>query len=803
MKRLTLTVLLLSASHLAVPAATLSEIRVFPKTIHLSTRDDHQSVLIQARYDNGITEDITSQATFTLSNPALCSKEGNVLRPRKNGTTQLTITIKGQTKIIPITVKQATTKRPISFRLDVVPLLTKAGCNTGACHGSSRGKDMFRLSLFGYDPAGDYFRLTRDFSGRRINLAIPEKSMIIEKTTGAIQHSGGDLFTRESPQCKTLMQWLSAGAPDDAPDVATPTKLELFPKHTVLEGKTTQQLMVRASYSDGTDRDVTKLARFMSSDELAIKVSPHGLASAGVRGEAFVIARLATLTTGTPFITIPKNAPAATLGKSNNYIDTLISRKLAQLRITPSNLCSDEIFLRRATIDIIGSLPTPEEFKAFTSSPSPNKRADLVNALVERKGFIDLWVMKWAELLQIRSGQDFSYKSAILYHNWLEQQLSSNVPINTIIHALLSSNGGTFSTPPTNYYQVETETLKRAENVAQVFMGTRIQCAQCHNHPFDKWTMDDYYGFAAFFSQVGVKKAEDPRERIVFNKGNGDVKHLVDKRVMAPRFLGGDTPKLEKLDRRKVLADWLTSPDNPYFARNVVNIIWAQYMGRGIIEPVDDARLSNPPANPELLDALAKKLVESNYDFKTIVRDICNSRTYQLSTRTNPSNELDERNFSHATVRRLRAEVLLDCISTVTHTKDKFSGLPLGARATHIADGKTSTHFLTTFGRATRATVCSCEVSMEPNLSQALALINGKTVGGKISSGDVVKTLLKEGKSPTEIMDILFVQCLSRKPTEGERSALADQLVDDKGSADALNDIFWALLNSQEFIFNH
>jgi hypothetical protein len=374
-----------------------------------------------------------------------------------------------------------------------------------------------------------------------------------------------------------------------------------------------------------------------------------------------------------------------------------------------------------------------------------------------------------------------------------------------MVRELLGATGGTFSLPASNYYQIEQDTLKLTENVAQVFMGMRIQCAQCHNHPFDRWTMDDYYGFAAFFSQVGRKAGEDPRERIIFDRGTGDVKHPVGGRIMAPKFLGGEIADVKTQDRRKVLADWLASPENPYFARNLANIVWAHFMGRGIIDPVDDGRVSNPPSNPELLDALAKKFTEYKYDFQKLVRDICRSRIYQLSTQSNATNENDTRNFAKGPIRRIRAEVLLDVISELTETPNKFRGLPLGARAVQIADGKTSNYFLTTFGRASRETVCSCEVKMDPNLSQALHLLNGDTVNQRIVQGGVVKKLLAAGKTPEQIAEDLFIRCLTRKPTTQELSKIfgVAKPEDKAKNAQDLEDVFWALLNANEFIFNH
>ena len=436
---------------------------------------------------------------------------------------------------------------------------------------------------------------------------------------------------------------------------------------------------------------------------------------------------------------------------------------------------------------------------------APDKRAKLVDALLTRKEFVELWVMKWAELLKIRSNNNqFSYKSTMQYYGWLQDKIANNVPIDQIVQNLIASSGGTFKNPATNFYQVETDTLKTSENVAQVFMGMRIQCAQCHNHPFDRWTMDDYYSFANFFSRIGRKKAEDPRETIVYNKGSGDTKHPVGNRVLPPKFLGGVVPVIKDGGKRRDhLAKWLTAPENPYFSKNLANMIWAHFLGRGIVEPVDDVRISNPAVNPELLDELGKRLVSYKYDFKALVRDICNSRTYQLSTQANETNKADISNFSKAPIRRIRSEFLLDCISQVTGTQDKFKGLPKGARAVQIADGNVTNYFLTTFGRATRESGCSCEVVTEPNLSQALHLINGDTVNKKLKEGAIVKNLLEANKSEMEVVEDLFVKCLSRKPTDKESKELAVSLIESTDKQTVLEDIFWALLNSKEFVFNH
>jgi len=694
---------------------------------------------------------------------------------------------------------------PMSFKNDVMPVLTKAGCNTGACHGAARGRDGFHLSLFGYDPDGDYDRITREMGTRRVNLAMPEQSLLLLKATGAVAHTGGKRFDRTSDFYKAVYQWLAAGAPHDPPAVAKVTGVEIQPKEMEMEGENAaQQLKVLARYSDGTVRDVTSLAVFLTNNEPTAKVSPAGLVTSGERGEAFVMERFDTTTVGTQVIVVPGGAqyifPPV---EERNYVDKLIDDKLKKLRITPSGLCTDEEFLRRVSIDITGSLPSVEEHNRFLADPDPAKRARLIDTLLARPEFADIWVMKWAELLQIRSSVDVSYKSALVYYNWLRDQILQNVPVNELVRQLVSSTGGTFENPAAGFYQFETDPLKLAEDTAQAFLGVQIKCAQCHNHPFDQWTMNDYRGFVAFFTQIARKKGEDPRETIVSDRHDGNSVNPVTNKVVMPKYLGGAAPGASTEDRRKLLADWMADPGNPYFAKHFANMVWAQFFGRGIIEPVDDVRVSNPPANPRLLDALAQHLVDYKYDFRRLIRDICLSRTYQASSQPNDTNEADARNFSHSGIRRLRAEVMLDCISKATDTRDKFRGLPLGAHAVQIADGTTSNYFLRTFGRTTRETPCTCGVSLEPNLSQALELINGDTVQQKIVNGAVVQKMAAAKLDDKTILTNLYLRTLGRAPADDELKTLTPMLADATTREKKLEDIFWALLNSKEFMFNH
>ncbi|MEZ6067451.1 MAG: DUF1549 domain-containing protein [Planctomycetaceae bacterium] len=635
---------------------------------------------------------------------------------------------------------------------------------------------------------------------------MPAASLMVEKAVGAVPHSGGKRYEADSELNQTVVDWIAAGCPQDPADVASCNGLEIYPKQGVLDGEgTTQQMTVLAHYTDGTTRDVTSLAAFFTNNETSASLDDKGLVTAGARGEAYIFARFDVHTVGSQFITLPKGLQYEPQpSQPVNYIDELVDAKHQKLRLHPSELCSDEEFLRRVSIDLVGILPTAEEYEAFMADASADKRVRKIDELLGRKEFTELWVSKWAEWLLMRSSNQVSQKSIVLYYQWLVDNISNNKPLDQMVREILGSQGGTFTSPATNFYEIERDQLKVAENVAQIFMGMRIQCAQCHNHPFDRWTQDDYYNFAAFFSQVGRKQGEDSRERIIFNSGGGDVKHPVTGQNAAPKFLGGMQPEIAGgQDRRQVVADWLASPENPFFAQNFANRVWSHFFGLGIIEPVDDVRVSNPPSNPELLVTLASKFTEYNYDFKRLVRDICISNTYQRSTRRNESNLTDETNFAHQTIRRIKAESMLDIISAVTNTKDKFNGLPLGARAVQIADGQTSSYFLTTFGRATRETACSCEVKMEPTLSQALHLLNGDTVNSKIQQGGMLKSMQDAGLDPMQIVDRLYISTLTRHPTDEEKAALAPLFAEGQDVSKSLEDVYWALLNSREFLFNH
>lgn len=781
------------------------QLQVFPAAISLTSGRDIQRVIVLRRQSDGSTEDVTALATFTASDPQIFRVESGRIHPLADGGSRLQIRVGDTAAEIPVNVTDSAVHPDLNFRSEVLATLTKAGCNSGKCHGAASGKDGFRLSLFGYDPAGDQYRLTREIPGRRVNVTAPDRSLLIQKALGNVDHTGGQCVQEDSPELQTLLTWIQTGAPADPETAAVPLRLRVYPEEAIFPQKGgTQQLLVMAEFSDGTDRDVTDLAVFLSNNDAAAGVNAGGVVTANGSGSAFILARFDQFTEGTAIIVRPGTEYRFPDITPVNDVDRLVFARWQNLHLLPSEICSDDVFLRRAAIDLTGRLPSPEELRAFQADPAADKRSRMIDQLLESPDFTELWVMRWAELLQIRTSNGVSPKGLLLYDRWLRERVHAGVTIDQIVKELLPATGGTFENPATSYYQTETTPQLLAENVAQSFLGTRIQCAQCHNHPFDRWTMDDYYGFASFFSQVGYKQAQDPREIMIFNAATGGLKHPVGDRDAVPTFLGAGTAVLPAgADYREVLAAWLPSPANPAFGRNLANVVWSHFFGMGIVEPVDDVRVSNPPSNPALLQYLGEKLSRDGYDIKPLVREICNSRTWQLSTQRNDSNRLDERHFSHGKVRRMRAEVLLDCISQVTATADDFRGLPAGSRAIQIADGQTPNYFLSTFGRSTRATACSCEVKTSPTLSQALHLLNGETTSGKIAEGQLIERLLQQHDDPLNVVRELYVRCLSREPSQAELEKIQARLEEQGDLQQSLTDLFWALLNSNEFVFNH
>lgn len=701
-----------------------------------------------------------------------------------------------------------------SFLNDVVPILTASGCNAGACHGASRGQDGFHLSLFGYDAAGDHRRLLRERLGRRVDLAFPEESLLVTKATGAVPHTGGALIEPGGADHEVILRWIEAGAPSDVETAPRVEELTLEPAAFVLAPGEESSLRAMARYSDGTVRDVTRLALMRTNDASVATLDRAGAVRTESAGEAFLTAAFATETVGAQVIvrSTPADAPWSDPAEGRaplTWIDELIEEKLRAVGQEPAPLCSDAEYMRRVSLDLVGVPPTLEELRAFEEEdlPSAEKRAALVDRLLERPEFWDQWVMRFAEVLRVRSTREISPKSAQAWYEWLRDQLHAGVGMDELLRAQLTARGDSFSDPEASYFLVERDPKAMAESVAQAMLGVRISCAQCHNHPFDRWTQDDYAGFVAFFSEVRSKRAEDPEERTIHDRRGAGFRHPTTNEVVAPRFLGGDAPDLGRRLRRDVLAEWLTAPENPWFARNVANRVWAAYMGRGVVEPVDDVRITNPPSSEPLLAALGSRLAGSGFDLRDLAREIVLSRAYQRTSDArlpdgDAIGDWDRSNFAAFQVRRLRAETLSDSIAAVTGVAEDLPRLAPGVRATELGDGADASYFLRVFGRAPRETSCACEASDAPSLSQALHLVNGATVHAKVVGGAVVKDLIERGLDDGAAIDALYMRALCRAPEGPERDALLEVLGDagDDRRA-ALEDVFWALLTSNEFLF--
>lgn len=709
-----------------------------------------------------------------------------------------------------------------SFRNDVMAVLSKLGCNSGTCHGNLSGKGGFKISLRGEDPEGDYYIITRDQFARRTDPADPLNSLLLLKATAAIPHEGGKRTSPDSPEYRMLRDWIAAGAPRDSQSAPLAAKLTVEPAEKVIADPVDRvQLKVTATYSDGSQRDLTSLAVYEPTT-VTVEVSPGGLVQRKKPGETAVIVRYLNLQQTVRLAFIPdrpdfvfKAPPAA--GK----IDQLIFAKLQSVKINPSPICDDATFLRRAYLDLIGVIPTADEARRFMADRATDKRAKLIDTLLARPEYADYWSLKWADLLRIEE-KVLDKKGVAAFHAWVRQSIAENKPMDRFVSEILTATGSTYQNAPANYYRSLRDPSSRVEAVAQVFLGTRMQCARCHNHPFERWTMDDYYGMASLFSRIDYKIIENKRtdkndrmqfigEQIVNLSNTAPVTHPRTNQPARPRFLGSDVTGLKDTDNRlDRLAEWVVSPQNPLFARAMVNRVWSHLMGRGIVEPVDDLRASNPPSNPELLDALARDLAENHFDLRRLIRRIAASTVYQLDWRTNDTNADDTANFSHGLIRRLTAEQMLDSVAQLTGSAMKFDGVSEPLRASQMA-GVTSPgrsknlqsgdRFLKLFGKPPRLLNCECERVNETALGQVIELTSGPAIAQALADPqNRLARILKEGDPPTKMIDELYWSALSRPPASAESNSLGGDLDRSQNRRATLEDIGWALINSKEFL---
>jgi hypothetical protein len=799
----------------ALPATAAPErIQVEPAETRLIGSEASAQILVSGIGDADVPFDLTSSARYESADPkvAVVSSDG-LIRPVGDGETEIGVRVGEQSSRVRVMVSDFANSRPISFPSEIVPIFTKLGCNSGNCHGKTAGQNGFRLSLLGFDPRFDYEALVREGRGRRVFPAAPASSLLLLKTTAKVPHGGGHKITAGTPEYKTLLRWIQQGMPYQVGSAAKLTRIEVTPQRRPLARKSTQQLRVTAAYDDGRVIDITRLARFQSNVADLATVSETGLIEAlDSVGEAAIMVRFdGQVAVARAAIPLGKPVPAWEDPPSTSLIDPYVFKKLRELGIPPSDACSDAEFARRSSLDICGILPSPEEVAAYEKDNAPDKRSRWVAKLVDRPEYADLFALKWSAILRnkrVQFNRQFADPDTFAMHGWIWQSLAENKPYDKFVREILAAKGDVTRNPPVVLYrQINRNDEELVDDTAQLFLGLRIQCARCHHHPFEKWSQDDYYGFAAFFSRVGRKQGADQFTARVYTLEKGTARNPVTNTQHHPKPLDG--PELSTLgprrDPRDALVDWLREPDNPFFARALVNRYWKHFFGRGLVEPEDDLRVSNPATNPELLDALAADFVTSGYDLKHLVRTIATSRAYDRSSLPNAYNASDHQNFARYYARRMPAEVLLDAVNFVAGYDENFNGLPKGFRAAQLPDEGFASEFLDSFGRPKRESVCECERTAEASLSQTLLMLNSPDMQRKFAEGSRLVAWAQDNRPDAEKVDEIYLLCYSRPPTPDEREVCLAHLARRRGEKkvrQGFEDLVWTLVNTKEFLFN-
>ncbi|MCA8998115.1 MAG: DUF1553 domain-containing protein [Planctomycetaceae bacterium] len=763
--------------------------------------------------------DLTNDYVYESSDPGVASvtESGQVVAVG-NGTATIQATRNGEAVAIPVTVAGMEESPQIGFNEFVRPILSRAGCNQGACHASQYGKGGFVLSVFGFDPNVDHTAIALDRMQRRVNFLDPEQSLFLKKPTMQLAHGGGKRIEKGSVDYHTLVAWIRNQAPAPQADVPHVTGIEIFPKNRIATVGELQQMRVVATYSDDRTRDVTAWAKYDSLDEAVISVSDSGLVDVVGQGQGPLMVRFEGHAAIATFMAPYAESVELAGWENRNFVDELASAKFQAIGIEPSGVCDDATFVRRAFLDAIGTLPSTEQTLAFLDSDDPNKREHLVDRLLGLTGdssldtfndqYASYWTLKWSDLLRNTSnGQAADEQRMWAMHNWIKESFRTNKPMDKFVRELVTAKGSIYTSGPASFFRINSNSSDLAEATAQLFLGVRLQCAKCHHHPFEKYSQEDYYSFAAFFSRVGTKNSQEfglfGREIVVVVKNSGEVRHPKTGKNLPPRSLDG-TETDHPLDRRIPLASWLTSKDNKDFAKSLANRYVSYLLGRGLVEPVDDMRETNPASNPELLDRLAEHLIASKYDVKQLIRVIMTSQLYQLSSDPTPENAADQKFYSHFHVKRLAAEPLLDAVDRVTAVQTKFKNLPLGTNAIELPDAEYPDDFLNVFGKPRRASVCECERMPDPNLSQALHTLNGDILSKKLAdkSGRVAE-IVKQEMDETQAIEQLYLAALSRYPSDEELSALRSFRGETESAQQFYEDVLWTLVNSKEFLFVH
>jgi hypothetical protein len=773
-----------------------------------------QQLLVDGRDAAGNPRDLTRDSRFETAPPGIVTVDSiGVVRPVASGAAQITaVHPSGLSATTSVVVENAEHDLPVNFPTQVVPIFTKIGCNAGGCHGKSGGQNGFALSLLGFEPGEDYEYIVQEARGRRLSLAAPEQSLLLLKATGAVPHGGGKRFAVGEPAYEVLRRWIAAGAPPGDPGVKRVAAVDVLPAERIMPRGSQQQLVVIARYTDGTTEDVSELAKYKLSEPDMAEVNETGLVKAGARpGDVAVMvgyqSHVAVFRAILPLGALLENVPAP-----RNFIDELVVKKLRLLGLPPSTVCDDATFLRRVTIDMAGRLPTTEEAQEFLGDTASDKRDRAIDRLATSTDYADYFAGKWSAILRNQRTDETLRRGNYAFHRWIRQAIYENTPYDKFVTAILTAAGEVGSNPPVAWYRQVDELHEQAEDTAQLFLGLHIQCARCHHHPLEKWSQDDYYSFAAFFSRIGRKPGLEPSEvRIVHQIGPASATNPKTSASLRPAGLGAKPAELKPSDDpREALVAWMTAPENPFFARALVNRYWKHFFGRGLVDPEDDLRETNPATNPELLDALAAHFVKSGFDLQGLVRTICKSNTYQLSAEPNEFNKDDRQNFSRCYPRRLPAEVLLDAIDSLFGQPTKFAGVPLGTRAVQLPDSGFDSFFLTAFGRPQAVSACECERTGDASLVQSLHLTNSESLQRQLSAdgGRAARLAADTQHNYDEKIRELYLTAFAREPQQPERERLASYLSatkpgDAAASRAAYEDAIWALVNTKEFLFNH
>ncbi|NNE92720.1 MAG: DUF1553 domain-containing protein [Verrucomicrobiales bacterium] len=698
----------------------------------------------------------------------------------------------------------------MDFVNDVAPVLSRFDCNMSACHGKAEGQNGFKLSVFGNDPRADYEALTMAGRGRRVMASSPETSLLLLKSTAEIPHEGGPRLEKNSRAYQVMAEWIADGAKWEDESRATLTNLKIEPAQQILGYGARQPLKVIAKFSDGSSEDVTWLSVFHSNNVGLADVSENGVVTTGsITGQTAVMARYqGKVAVFQALIPRPEESEAKPFPERPvfNEIDKLVDENLRRLNLHPSTLAGDSDFLRRVFLDLLGRIPSADEARKFLADKNPDKRSKIVDSLLERPEFADFWALKWADLLRV-DREKLGRRDAFAYYDWIRESVAENQPLDQFARSVLLAEGPLAENPAGHLYSVTKNPGETAATISQVFLGIRITCAVCHQHPYDQWTQQDYHGMRAFFQQVSTKSyGEDARAVVAYGKQT--TKHPRTGEVVHPYPLGKTMPdefEYSGADRRERLAEWMTGPENPWFARNLANRIWAHFLGRGLVEPIDDVRATNPASNPALLDLLTDHLTKNDFDAKALIRLITASRTYQLSSEPLPENEMDELNFARALFKRLPAEVLMDAVCDVTGVPEKFTGVPAGHRAIQLWDSQTQHYFLKLFGRPARTTPCECERATGASISQALHLMNSPNIQTKLAhQNGRLAALVQSQPNDSKLFEELYLTVYSRFPTAEETGYAAEYFSKKSDQRQkATEDLVWAMLNTMEFIFNH